>query len=242
MDDFAPSFPHLPKRLSGLEELAENLWWSWNPGARMLFKTLDRQAWKESGHNPDKMLRELPPELLERAGADADYLRRYDEVLGVFHSYMRAEEMQSAEACFPESQACRGIFFRRVRSPSLPALLCPAGLGFWREIFIKECSDVCLPLVAVGFMYPEGYLHQQIREDGWQENLVEPINREAAPISRVMDKENRQLIVRVPLTDPPIHVAVWKIAVGRVSLYLMDTDVEVQRSVEQGYHRPALYR
>lgn len=63
-------FPHLPERLSGLEELAENLWWSWNPGARMLFKTLDRQAWKESGHNPDKMLRELPPECLKTASPE----------------------------------------------------------------------------------------------------------------------------------------------------------------------------
>jgi starch phosphorylase len=71
-----PLFPHLPERLAGLEELAENLWWSWNPGARMLFKNLDRQAWKESGHNPDKMLRELPRELLEKASADAESIRR----------------------------------------------------------------------------------------------------------------------------------------------------------------------
>jgi glucan phosphorylase len=78
-------FPHLPERLNGLEGLAENLWWSWHPGERMLFKTLDRQAWKESGHNPDKMLREVPRELLEKAAADADYLCRYDAVLDVFH-------------------------------------------------------------------------------------------------------------------------------------------------------------
>ncbi len=63
-----PLLPHLPRHLEGLETLAENLWWSWNPGARMLFKTLDRQAWKESGHNPDKMLRDFPPELLKKMG------------------------------------------------------------------------------------------------------------------------------------------------------------------------------
>ena len=92
MNPVQPLFPHLPKRLEGLEELAENLWWSWNPGARMLFKTLDRQAWKESGHNPDKMLRDLPPELLEMAVADADYLRQYDAVLDVFNTYMQQKE------------------------------------------------------------------------------------------------------------------------------------------------------
>jgi starch phosphorylase len=96
--------------------------------------------------------------------------------------------------------------------------------------YLKECSDLCVSLVAVGFMYPEGYLRQQIRDDGWQEDLVEPINREAVPISRVLDSDGRQLVVKVPLTDPPIHVAVWKVAVGRVSIYLMDTDVESNNS------------
>jgi starch phosphorylase len=76
-------------------------------------------------------------------------------------------------------------------------------------------------------MYPEGYFRQQIRDDGWQENLVESTNREAAPISKVTGKDGQQLIVKVPLTDPPIHVAVWRVAVGRVPLYLMDTDVEI---------------
>jgi starch phosphorylase len=92
MNTIQSLFPHLPERLAGLEELAENLWWSWNPGARMLFKTLDRQAWKESGHNPDKMLRELPRELLEKAGTDTDYIGRYDDVMDVFHNYMQQKE------------------------------------------------------------------------------------------------------------------------------------------------------
>jgi glycogen phosphorylase len=83
-------------------------------------------------------------------------------------------------------------------------------------------------------MYPEGYLRQQIGNDGWRENLVEPINREAAPISKVMGKDGRQLFVKVPLTDPPICVAVWKVAVGRVSLYLMDTDVDINDPWNRG--------
>jgi starch phosphorylase len=89
MNTVKPLFPHLPQRLAGLEDLAENLWWSWNLGARMLFKTLDRQAWKESGHNPDKMLRELPQDLLQKAAVDKDYLRRYDSVMSVFGKYMQ---------------------------------------------------------------------------------------------------------------------------------------------------------
>ena len=86
-------FPHLPQRLSGLGELAENLWWSWHPAARMLFKMLDRQAWKENSHNPDKMLKELPEEILKLAASDAEYLRHYDAVLAHFHEDMAADEI-----------------------------------------------------------------------------------------------------------------------------------------------------
>jgi glycogen phosphorylase len=79
-----------------------------------------------------------------------------------------------------------------------------------------ENFKISVPLVAVGFMYPEGYLRQQIREDGWQENLVGAIDREAAPISRVMGEDGRQLVVKIPLTDPPFYIAMWKVEVGRV--------------------------
>lgn len=219
-------FPHLPKRLSGLEELAENLWWSWNPGARMLFKTLDRQAWKESCHNPDKMLRDFPRELLEKICANEDYIRRYDDVMAVFHKYMEKKECHLLDSALLEHKFAVAYFSAEYGlHRSLPFYA--GGLGFLAGDFIKECSDLCVPLVAVGFMYPEGYLRQRIRDDGWQENLIEPINQEAAPISKVMDKDGRQLIVKVPLTDPPIYVAVWKVAVGRISLYLMDTAVDI---------------
>jgi starch phosphorylase len=228
-----PLFPHLPKRLAGLEELAENLWWSWNPGARMLFKTLDRQAWKESGHNPDKMLRELPRELLEKAGADADYIARYDNVMDVFQEYMQPKACHLLAEFSPDHKVAVAYFSAEYGlHRSLPFYA--GGLGFLAGDFIKECSDLCIPLVAVGFMYPEGYFRQQIRDDGWQENIVESINREAAPISRVLDRDGRQRIVKVPLTDPPIHVAVWKVAVGRVSLYLMDTDIEINDPWNRG--------
>ena len=226
-------FPHLPERLTGLEELAENLWWSWNPGARMLFKTLDRQAWKESGHNPDKMLRELPRELLEKAGTDADYIARYDNVMDVFQEYMQPKACHPLVPFSPGHKYAVAYFSAEYGlHRSLPFYA--GGLGFLAGDFIKECSDLCIPLVAVGFMYPEGYFRQQIRDDGWQENIVESINREAAPISKVMDKDGRQRIVKVPLTDPPIHVAVWKVAVGRVHLYLMDTDAEINDPWNRG--------
>jgi starch phosphorylase len=101
------------------------------------------------------------------------------------------------------------------------------GLGFLAGDYLKECSDLGVPLVAVGFMYPEGYFLQKIRTDGWQENPDEILDRDAAPITRVLNEKGEQLVIKVPFIDPPIHVAVWKVAIGRISLYLVDTDIDI---------------
>ena len=218
-------FPNLPERLSGLEELADNLWWSWHPGARMLFKMLDRQAWKESGHNPDRMLREMPVEILEAAAGNEDYLRNYDVVLSQFRRYMAHTTCQYLNFV-PDPNTYAVAYFSAEYGLHRSLPFYAGGLGFLAGDHIKECSDLGVPLVAVGFMYPQGYLHQSIREDGWQEHIHETIDQNAASISRVFDDKGRQLVVRVPFIEPAIHVGIWKVPVGRVSLYLLDTDIE----------------
>jgi starch phosphorylase len=215
----------LPGRIEGLRELASNLWWSWRPRARMLFKMLSRQAWKESGHNPDKMLRELPAEILSAAAENPEYLRHYDVVMSVFKSYMSRKDWLLADAPLkPETVAAAYFSAEYGLHRSLPFYA--GGLGFLAGDFLKECSDLNVHVAAVGFMYPEGYLLQKIREDGWQENINEPFDREAASISRVLKADGSQLIVKVPLIDPPFFIAVWKVEVGINTLYLMDTDIE----------------
>ena len=188
-------FPNLPQRLSGLADLAENLWWSWHPAARMLFKMLNRQAWKESSHNPDKMLKELPREILESAASDPEYLQYYDTVLAHFR-----EDINTKEICLVEDRAeqksCTIAYFSAEYGLHHSLPFYAGGLGFLAGDHIKECSDLRVPLVAVGFMYPEGYVRQQIREDGWQENLDEILDREAASISRVLDETGNQLMVK----------------------------------------------
>ncbi len=226
MERIRKQFPNLPDRLLGLGELAENLWWSWHPAARMVFKSLNRQAWKENLHNPDKTLKELPRERLAEAAGDPDFLRHYDLVLSQFRKY------QEKGVCSMLRTVCRhdtpGIVYFSAEyglHHSLPFYA--GGLGFLAGDFIKECSDLQVPLVAVGFMYPEGYVLQRIREDGWQENLDQPLDREAASINRVLDPKGEPVIVKVPVIEPPIHVSVWKVDVGRVELYLLDTDIEI---------------
>jgi starch phosphorylase len=226
-------FPNLPQRLAGLGELAENLWWSWHPAARMLFKTLNRQVWKESSHNPDKMLKELPAEILESATHDPEYLERYKEVMAKFR-----DDISSTETCFTKSpgipEGCSIVYFSAEYGLHHSLPFYAGGLGFLAGDYVKECSDLRVPLAAVGFMYPEGYVRQHIHEDGWQENLDQTLDRDAASISRVFDEKGEQVVVKVPFIEPPVFVAVWEIAVGRVPLYLMDTDIEINEPWNRG--------
>ena len=225
-------FPNLPQRLVGLGELAENLWWSWHPAARMLFKMLNRQAWKESGHNPDKMLTELPKEALESVANDVDYLRHYDIVLSKFRKEIGRKGCDILDMPMGESRPIAYFSAEYGLHRSLPFYA--GGLGFLAGDYIKECSDLRIPLVGIGFMYPEGYVHQVVSEDGWQENRDQIMDREAASISKVLNEDRSQIVVKVPLIEPPIHVAVWKVSVGRISLYLLDTDIEMNDPWNRG--------
>ena len=225
VDELRIRFPNLPEQLAGLPELAYNLWWSWNPQARMLFKKLDRVAWKESGHNPVRMLKELPQGVLEHAARDAEYLHHYNAVIARYRreiasrsGWFQEDVMDAGEKTIAYFSAEYGLHH------SLPFYA--GGLGFLAGDHLKECSDLRVPLFAVGFMYPEGYLRQRIRSDGWQENVDEVLVRDAAPILRVLDGTGEQLLVKVPLIEPAVHVALWKVSVGRVSLYLLDTDID----------------
>jgi starch phosphorylase len=233
VDDLKDEFPHLPERIADLGELAYNLWWSWHPAARMLFKRLDRLAWKASGHNPVKLLKVLPQKSLDAAASDPEYLRHYDAVLTKFRQEMQPQvcwftENITATECFPIAYFSLEYGLHR----SLPFYA--GGLGFLAGDHLKECSDLGIPLVAVGFMYLDEYVHQKINADGWQGNVDEILDRGAAPITRVLNDQGAQLIVKVPFTDPPIHVAVWQVMVGRIPLYLMDTDLEINDPA----HRP----
>lgn len=218
------NFPALPDRIAGLGELAENLWWSWHPAARMLFKILNRRRWKESIHNPDKMLREMPAELLLKESQDKEFLAHYDSVLSRYLEYMENKACSLLREDCPRDSPVIAYFSAEYGlHHSLPFYA--GGLGFLAGDFLKECSDLNIPLVAVGFMYPEGYVSQRISADGWQESLQFQLNREAASISRVVDDSGSPFVVQVPIIEPPIYVAVWRVGVGRVPLYLLDTDI-----------------
>jgi starch phosphorylase len=218
---------HLPDRIRGLRELAYNLWWSWHPEARDLFRALDLQTWRESAHNPVRMIALLPSEVLDNVVADRDFLAHYDAVMDEF-----AADTASPAGWF-------GGEYGRPKAPlaylsaeyglhvSLPVYA--GGLGILAGDYLKECSDLAIPLIAVGLIYSQGYVSQRIREDGWQEDIEETLDRTYDPILPVLDDAGKQITVQVPIFDPPVHVAVWKVAVGRIPLYLLDTDIEANQ-------------
>jgi len=170
-------------------------------------------------------LKEIPDGLLLTASRDKEFLAHYDSVLSQFRQYIENKTCSLLRKDCPRDAPVIAYFSAEYGlHHSLPFYA--GGLGFLAGDFLKECSDLNIPLVAVGFMYPEGYVSQRISADGWQENVQFTLDREAASISRVFDDAGTPLVVQVPIIEPPIYVAVWRVGVGRVPLYLLDTDIE----------------
>jgi starch phosphorylase len=223
MDDV--KFPDLPERIGGLRDLAYNLWWSWNPEGRTLFKLLSRTGWYLSNSNPVRMLNRIDKEALEAAANDSHFLRHYDAVMARFESYMDISRgWFGANVADPGGHAIAYFSAEYGLHHALPFYA--GGLGFLAGDFLKECSDLGIPVVGVGFMYPEGYLRQRISPDGWQVGACELLDRENAPVQRVLDSRGEPLSVKVPVIDPPIYLEVWKVCVGKTNLYLIDTSSE----------------
>lgn len=212
------SVPTLPPRIGGLAELAYNLWWSWHREARELWRALDLQAYRESGHNPVRILNMVPPDVLAQASEDEAFLRDYDRVMARFRAETDPwpEEFGSGPVAYFSAEF--GVHV------SLPVYA--GGLGILAGDTLKEASDLGLSMVGVGLIYSQGYVRQRIRDDGWQEEIHEPLDGSAYPIRPALDWGGNPLLVSVPMFDPPVQVGVWRAQVGRIPLYLLTTDVE----------------
>ncbi len=213
------AIPELPKEIAGLGEIALNLWWTWNPKGKNIFRRLNPYLWKESGHNPIAMLKKISPRDLGLIGKNENFMREYRYVYALYKEYMHDKTVYSEEEPLPIAYFCAEYGLHH----SVP--IYSGGLGFLAGDILKESSDMGLPMVGIGFMYPQGYVRQIIGSDGWQNGTNEPIDRDTAPIERVLDKEGEHFTIRVPFIDPPVYAAIWKINVGRVTLYLLDTDI-----------------
>jgi starch phosphorylase len=220
-----PAFQDLPKRINGLIDLSCNLWWSWNNDARELFRILDRPLWRASGHNPVRLLQQIPLHKLVAATQNPDFLKLYDSVMSSFQEGMTLPDPWLTEkypAIADKTIAYFSLEFAIHNSLPLYA----GGLGILAGDYCKEASDIGLPMVGVGFMYPEGYFHQHILEEGQQEEIYEQLNFNDSPIIQVLTAEGIPLKITVPLDSRMVGASVWMVQAGRTKLYLLDTNLE----------------
>jgi len=228
MDMFRTKLPKpfdLPKRLARLGELAYNLWWTWQPEAGRLFGRLDYAVWERLGHNPIRLLREIGRARLNQAAKDKDYLAIYDHIFEQFDSYIAQTDPWAAKV-HPELTDHPIAYFSMEFGLHETLPIYSGGLGVLAGDHLKESSDLGLPLMGIGFMYAQGYFSQRISEDGWQEALNNPLVFDDLPVLPVTSEDGKLLTVEVEFPDRVVSVRLWEIRVGRVPLYLMDSNVD----------------
>jgi glycogen phosphorylase len=215
----------IPDRLHRLPELALDLWWSWHQDARQLFRALDYRLWRDVAHNAVRLLQNIAPEKLAAAAADPQLVARYDRAVAGLDSSRTSHGTWWATQS-PEVNGRSIAYFSAefALHQSLP--IYAGGLGVLAGDHCKEASDLGVPLVGVGFMYPQGYFHQRVSNDGWQEEHYERINWAETPITAAITPEGKPCITAVPLGDRTVLAAVWRVNLGRVKLLLLDTDLE----------------
>ena len=216
--------PVVPERLRRLPELATDLWWTWNSPAREVFRRLDYPLWRQTAHNPVLMLRLISAEMLSLAAADERFLTVYDAAVDALDA-ARSARATWWQQRFPDASGTIAYFSAEFAlHQSLP--IYAGGLGVLAGDHCKEASDLGIPLIGVGFMYPQGYFHQNVSAEGWQQEVYERLSWNDAPIERAITPDNKPCIVAVPLGNRSVLVSVWLVRLGRVKLYLLDTDLE----------------
>ena len=219
-------FPSIPERLKKLNDLIFNLWWTWTPRAQSLFMSIDPLIWEDVNHNPVKLLRQIPPQRLESLASDSQFLAEFDDVVAAFETYMNPDSTWFSRT-YPEHSNDTIAYFSAEFGlhESLP--IYSGGLGILSGDHCKSASDLGLPFVGVGFLYPQGYFTQYIADDGTQEAVYEKLDFSEAPVTPARDAEGKEIVVSVELPGRSVYARVWRIQVGRIPLFLLDTNVEL---------------
>lgn len=221
----------LPKELVCLNEIAHNMWWAWTYQARNLFKSLDEDLYEQVGHNPVLLLERLSLERLEAIVKDKTLMKHVDEVYKMFRAYMDVK---------PNAKRASVAYFSMEYGLNQVLKIYSGGLGMLAGDYLKEASDSNVDLCAVGFLYRYGYFRQSLSMDGQQIAKYDAQQFNSLPIEREYDKDGKQLVVEVPYRDYIVKALVWRVNVGRIKLYLLDTDNDYNSE----YDRPithALY-
>ncbi len=216
---------NLPRRLQRLGDLTFNLWWVWNQDAQGLFKYIDKLLWDQVNHNPILFLQQVQRPLLNKAVQDLYFIEKFDAVIQKFDTYMAAEVtwFKSTYANL-KNELIAYFSFEFGLHESLPVYA--GGLGILSGDHLKAASDLGMPLVGVGFIYKEGYFTQSISEDGWQDTRNYYLNFAETPIIPLLDENGKPVMISVDLPGRTVFARIWQVNVGRVQLYLLDSDLE----------------
>jgi starch phosphorylase len=220
-----PNEFNLPRRLRRLADLAYNLWWTWTAGADRLFRYIDPIAWEETYHNPVEFLRRSPRERLNEISKNRYYLDRYDRIVRAFDEYMSADADTWYKRHHPDRMNFPIAYFSSEFGLHETLPIYAGGLGILSGDHLKEASDLGMPVVAVGFLYTQGYFRQRITEDGWQEARYTKLSFDNLPVIPVLDQNGDQITVSVSLPGRDLQVQLWQVQVGRVPLFLLDSNV-----------------
>lgn len=220
-----PNNYNLPRRIEGLTRVAHNLWWVWNQDGQQLFKFIDPLLWDAVSHNPVAFLHQVERHRLNHVASLPAYLDHYDRTLARMDAYMGQKDTWF-HTTYPKvkDKTIAYFSFEFGLHESLPVYA--GGLGILSGDHLKEASDLGLPLVGLGFIYDKGYFVQHITEDGWQETRNALIDYKQLPLISLLDENRKPLTISVELPGRQVYARVWEMAVGRVHLYMLDTNVE----------------
>ncbi len=225
--------PQLPKRIEKLSVIANNLWWSWNTNFLKLFKEIDIDLWERVGKNPVKFLKHVSQEKLEAASENQELLKQYDKFVKDFEDYMKSKNTWFNKK-FPDNTGDLIAYFSAEYGLDEILSIYSGGLGILSGDHLKSASDLGVPLIAVGLLYKNGYFSQKINGQGVQETEYTDLEIEDLPITPVKDVDGQDLIISVDMPKKKLYIKVWEIKVGRVTLYLMDSDIEANIAEYRG--------
>ena len=217
--------PQLPKNINRLQEIANNLWWSWNSEFLRLFKKIDNDLWETVDKNPVKFLKRVSQEKIEEAARDDKFIKEYNKVVKNFDDYMTSKDTWFNKK-YPNNKNDLIAYFSAEYGLDETIPIYSGGLGILSGDHLKSASDLGIPLVGVGLLYKHGYFNQKIEGTGNQVSEYNDIDLENLPINPVKNEKGEDLIIYVKFPKRKLYLKVWQINVGRVKLYLLDSDIE----------------
>jgi starch phosphorylase len=223
----------IPNELSKLKDIAYNLWWSWNSDAIDLYREIDLALWEKLGKNPVRFLKEVSQKKLEAKVNDPDYMSRYKGVVEKYEAYMNETDTWFSRN-FSDKKNHMVAYFSAEYGLNEVLPIYSGGLGVLSGDHCKSASDLGIPFTAIGLFYKQGYFSQHINADGWQETIFTDLNTSNLPIRPALDQNGSQITIEVELPGRIVFAKIWYVQIGRVKLYLMDTDHEHNNENDRG--------